>query len=47
MNEISSGEPYRIIELWKYFVAFGIDDEAEWFWVEERSRNGKAARKPL
>ena len=30
MNEISSGEPYRIIELWKYFFAFDIDDEAEW-----------------
>lgn len=47
MNEISSGEPYRIIELWKYFFEFDIHDEAEWFWMEERSRCGKAAQKPL
>lgn len=47
MNEISSGEPYSITELWKYFVAFDIDDEAEWFWMEERFRNGKAAQKAL
>lgn len=34
MNKISSGEPYRIIDLWKYFFVFAMDDEAEWFWVE-------------
>lgn len=43
MNKISSGEHCSIAEAGKYFFAFGIGDEAEWFQLEERSKFGKAA----
>lgn len=45
MSKISSEGLYSIAEIWKYFFAFGIDDEEKWFGLAERSRFGKAAQK--
>lgn len=44
MRRTSSGEPYRVAEVWKQFFALGTDDEAERFQLEERCRFVKTAQ---